>query len=109
MIEYTITPRDYDAKYGHLVLDLWPTIDSLEPKTIVVALSTTKIEEILVATDITAQKAIIRKEVLKFNDDIQEQWAIEVSMAAVEVPSELMDLLGVPGTTPVTQIEIDAG
>ena len=109
MIEYTITPTDYDAKYGHLVLDLWPTDSSLEPKTIVLALNTTKIEEILAATDITAQKAIIRKEVLKFNDDIQEQWAIEMSMATVEVPSELMGLLGVPGTTPVTQIEIDAG
>ena len=110
MIEYTINPETYDAMTGHLRVDVIPVDDTLGifPQAIIVALNPDKLNEILALQDVAAQKAILRKEVLKFNTSIQNNWEQQLSAYSIVIPPELTDLLGVPGTTTVTEAEIAA-
>tara|TARA_R110000803_G_scaffold4890_1_gene16240 strand:+ start:739 stop:1122 length:384 start_codon:yes stop_codon:yes gene_type:complete len=110
MIEYTINPDTYDVTTGNLRVEVVPVDDTLGlfPQVIVVFINPGKVIEILELQDVAAQKAIIRKEVLKFNTIIQNNWQNMLLAYSIVIPPALTDLLGVPGTTAVTEAEIDA-
>ena len=110
MIEYTINPDTYDVTTGNLRVEVVPVDGTLGifPQAIIVALNPDKLNEILALQDVAAQKAILRKEVLKFNTSIQNNWEQQLSAYSIVIPSELTDLLGVSGTTAVTEAEIAA-
>jgi len=110
MIEYTINPETYDVTTGNLRVEVVPVDDTLglTSQVIVVFINPGKVSEILELQDVAAQKAIIRKEVLKFNTVIQNNWQNMLLAYSIVIPPALTDLLGVPGTTAVTEAEIDA-
>ena len=49
-----------------------------------------------------------RAKLLRFNEGFQQQWQREKAAKANTIPFSLLNLLGVAGTTKVTQAEIDA-
>jgi len=109
MIEYTITPMVYDAEKAHLTVEITPVDTSLEirDQSLVVVLSAETLAEILAETEVAPQKAIVRREVLRFNEFLQNSWNNEIAFRQAVPPPALLELLGVQGTTPVTQAEID--
>jgi hypothetical protein len=107
MIEYTIHPIDYDEVDAHLIVDIIPVDNPLlKVQSVVLAISPEVLQEIDAETEVAAQKAIIRREILGFNPVLQGTWEREKAIKLITIPQELTDLLGVPGTTPVTETEI---
>jgi hypothetical protein len=78
----------------------------LKVQSVVLAISPEVLQEIDAETEVAAQKAIIRREILGFNPVLQGTWEREKAIKLITIPQELTDLLGVPGTTPVTETEI---
>lgn len=108
MIEYTINPQTYEPSSGHLMVEVVP-VDStlgLSTQTLVVPISPDFLHEVLLETEVDAQKALLRKHIIRFNTSIQSTWDTEVTANTVTIPSSLTDLLGVAGTTAVTADEI---
>ena len=107
MIEYTINPIQYNEADAHLTVDIIPVDNPLlKVQTVVLAISPEVLQEIDAETEVAAQKAIIRREILGFNPGLQGTWEREKDIKLITIPQELTDLLGVPGTTPVTEAEI---
>jgi hypothetical protein len=107
MIKYTINPIEYKEKDAHLIVDIIPVDNpSLRVQTVVLAISPEVLQEIDAETETAAQKAIIRREILGFNPALQGTWEREKDIKLITIPQELTDLLGVAGTTPVTETEI---
>jgi hypothetical protein len=107
MIEYTIHPIEYDEVDAHLIVDIIPVDNPLlKVQSVVLAISPEVLQEIDAETEVAAQKAIIRREILGFNSVLQGTWEREKAIKLITIPQELTDLLGVPGTTPVTEAEI---
>ena len=106
MIEYTITPNSYDQKTAFLEVDLIPVDPLRSRQTIVVGLPPEVLEEVVATTGLEERKAILRREILKYNDVLQNNWDNEIAIASTPVPQELLDQLGIPGTTPVTAAEV---
>ena len=107
MIEYTIHPIEYNEADAHLMVDIIPVDNpSLKVQRVVLAISPEILQEIDAETDIAAQKAIIRREIIGFNSGLQGTWEREQAIKLIAIPQELTDLLGVPGTTPVTEVEV---
>ena len=107
MIKYTINPIEYNEADAHLIVDIIPVDNpSLRVQKVVLAISPEVLQEIDAETEIAAQKAIIRREILGFNPSLQGTWEREKDIKLITIPQELTDLLGVAGTTPVTETEI---
>jgi hypothetical protein len=107
MIEYTIHPIEYNDVDAHLMVDIIPVDNPLlRVQRVVLAISPEVLQEIDAETEVAAQKAIIRREILGFNSVLQGTWEREQAINLITIPQELTDLLGVPGTTPVTETEI---
>tara|TARA_B100000809_G_C14863293_1_gene432729 strand:- start:305 stop:679 length:375 start_codon:yes stop_codon:yes gene_type:complete len=107
MIKYTINPIEYNEADAHLMVDIIPVDNpSLQVQRVVLAISSEVLQEIDAETETAAQKAIIRREILGFNPGLQGTWEREKDIKLITIPQELTDLLGVPGTTPVTEAEI---
>ena len=107
MIKYTINPIEYNEADAHLMVDIIPVDNpSLQVQRVVLAISPEVLQEIDAETETAAQKAIIRREILGFNPGLQGTWEREKDIKLITIPQELTDLLGVPGTTPVTEAEI---
>ena len=107
MIEYTIHPIEYNEVDAHLMVDIIPVDNPLlRVQRVVLAISPEVLQEIDAETEVAAQKAIIRREILGFNPGLQGTWEREKDIKLITIPQELTDLLGVPGTTPVTEAEI---
>jgi hypothetical protein len=107
MIEYTIHPIEYDEVDAHLIVDIIPVDNPLlKVQSVVLVISPEVLQEIDAETEVAAQKAIIRREILGFNPVLQGTWEREQDIKLITIPQELTDLLGVPGTTPVTETEI---
>jgi hypothetical protein len=107
MIEYTIHPIEYNEVDAHLMVDIIPVDNPLlRVQRVVLAISPEVLQEIDAETEVAAQKAIIRREILGFNSVLQGTWEREKAIKLITIPQELTDLLGVPGTTPVTETEI---
>jgi hypothetical protein len=107
MIEYTIHPIEYNEVDAHLMVDIIPVDNPLlRVQRVVLAISPEVLQEIDAETEVAAQKAIIRREILGFNPGLQGTWEREQAINLITIPQELTDLLGVPGTTPVTETEI---
>jgi hypothetical protein len=107
MIEYTITPMVYDAEGGFLEVNIVPVEGSpvsLQP--IIVAMSPLVLQQINEAPDLAAQKAIVRRQIIRYNNMIQSNWTRELAISSATYSTELLSLLGVPGTTTVTQAEV---
>ena len=109
MIEYTIHPIAYNEADAHLTVDIIPVDNpSLKVQTVILAISPEILQEIDAETDVAAQKAILRREIIGFNSGLQGTWEREQAIKLITIPQELTDLLGVPGTTPVTEVEVEA-
>ena len=109
MIKYTINPIEYNEADAHLIVDIIPVDNpSLRVQKVVLAISPEVLQEIDAETETAAQKAIIRREILGFNPSLQGTWEREKDIKLITIPQELTDLLGVAGTTPVTETEIAA-
>ena len=107
MIKYTINPIEYNEADAHLIVDIIPVDNpSLRVQKVVLAISPEVLQEIDAETETAAQKAIIRREILGFNPSLQGTWEREKDIKLITIPQELTDLLGVAGTTPVTETEI---
>jgi len=107
MIKYTINPIEYNEADAHLIVDIIPVDNSsFSIQKVVLAISPEVLQEIDAETDVVAQKAIIRREILGFNPGLQGTWEREKDIKLITIPQELTDLLGVAGTTPVTETEI---
>ena len=107
MIEYTINPIEYNEEDAHLIVDIIPVDNSsFSIQKVVLAISPEVLQEIDAETETAAQKAIIRREILGFNPSLQGTWEREKDIKLITIPQELTDLLGVAGTTPVTETEI---
>ena len=109
MIEYTITPKEYDQPSALLFVDIIPVNNSsLSTQTLAVSFSPELLADIVAEENVAAQKGLIRKHILSYNTCIQSTWEREIAAANTVTPSGLTELLGVPGTTPVTQEEINS-
>ena len=106
MIEYTITPISYDQKNAFLEVEIVPVDPLRSRQTIVVGLPPEVLEEVVAMVGLEERKVIIRREILKYNDMLQHNWDNEIAIASTPVPQELLDQLGIPGTTPVTAAEV---
>ena len=106
MIEYTITPIEFIKEASQLVVELTPLDNSLNVLIIHVTLNPDLLTQVLSAPTLEEQKALLRAEIILGNSGYQLQWEREIATRQ-EIPQSLLDQLGVRGTTPVTQEEID--
>lgn len=106
MVKYTITPRDFIK--GQLYVELEPLDSDVSTLTTVIDLSKTELQELFSLEDIASQKEFVKVRIIRHNDGFQELWEQERASRDSEVPEALLDLLGVPGTTVVTQDSVDA-
>ena len=106
MIKYTITPTDFIK--GQLYVQLEPFDSDVSTLTTVIDLSKDELQELLSLEDIASQKDFVRVRIIRHNDGFQELWEQERASRDSEVPEALLDLLGVPGTTVVTQELVNA-
>lgn len=106
MVKYTITPRDFIK--GQLYVELEPLDSEVSTLTTVIDLSKTELQELFSLEDIASQKEFVKVRIIRHNDGFQELWEQERASRDSEVPETLLDLLGVPGTTVVTQASVDA-
>jgi hypothetical protein len=106
MIKYTITPTDFIK--GQLYVQLEPFDSDVSTLTTVIDLSKDELQELLSLEDIASQKDFVRVRIIRHNDGFQELWEQERASRDSEIPEALLDLLGVPGTTVVTQELVNA-
>lgn len=106
MIEYTVTPVEYLRDSSQLVVELTPLDNTLNVLLVHVNINPELLSQVLEAPSLEEQKALLRAEIILGNSGYQMQWEREI-VARQEIPQALLDQLGVRGTTPVTQEEID--
>lgn len=110
MIEYTINPISFNTVTGKLDVDIIPHVDAgVSVQTYEIDLEESILAEIIAAPDTIAQKAILRKRIIRwYNGSIQHNWEIERAFNTGAIPPALLALIGVPGTTPVSAVEVEA-
>ena len=106
MIEYTITPTAYEN--STLYVDLVKLDSECTQQSAILFFTPAELQEVLALSIVEEQKAYIRVKLLRFNEGFQQQWQREKDAKANTIPSSLWSLIGVAGTTKVTQAEIDA-
>lgn len=107
MIKYTITPYNFNKESSQLHVELIPEIDTVSSQHHIFVLSKELLEEIKALPSIEAQKARTRKYIVSFNSAFQQAWEQELAAKDESIPAGLFDLIGVPGTTPVTEEEVN--
>lgn len=111
MIEYTITPLSFDLSTATLDVDILPVSGlELSVLTYEIVLDPETLTSILtLGTDTVGQKSIIRNLVISCcHSSIQYAWEVEQTLNAAQLPADLLGLIGVPGTTPITAMEAEA-
>ena len=109
MIEYTINPIEYKEEDATLIIAIIPLgTPLLKTQTVVLAMTPELLAKIGVESDVAVQKAILRREIIGFNESLQGAWAREQAILSFSVPAQLTELLGIPGTTAVTEAELAA-
>lgn len=108
MFEYTITPLEFDRDQGYLKVQLIPTDETLTSQVTFVTFTQEKLNEINSLSTVEEQKALIRKEIVRYNEGYQHNWQKERIAKNYVIPEALESLIGVAGTTPVTEAEATA-
>ena len=107
MIEYTITPLEFRIDSNHLIVELIPIGVSLEPQIVIIPLSPETLANVLAMPSVEEQKAEVRKQIIACNSLVQKTWEQQQAAKDFVIPEALAALLTVPGTTPVTEAEIN--
>jgi len=105
MFEYTITPLAFDRDQGYLKVELIPVDETLTSQVTFLSFTQEKLDEINALSTLEEQKALIRKEIVKYNEGYQHTWQKEKIAKNYVIPEALEALIGVDGTTPVTEAE----
>jgi hypothetical protein len=108
MFEYTITPLEFDRDQGYLKVELIPVDETLTSQVTFLSFTQEKLDEINALSTLEEQKALIRKEIVKYNEGYQHTWQKEKIAKNYVIPEALEALIGVDGTTPVTEAEASA-
>jgi hypothetical protein len=108
MFEYTITPLEFDREQGYLKVLLMPTDETLTSQVTFITFTQEKLDEINGLPTVEEQKALIRKEIVRYNEGYQHTWQKERAAKNYAIPEALEALIGVAGTTPVTEAEATA-
>jgi len=105
MFEYTITPLEFDRDQGYLKVELIPVDETLTSQVTFLSFTQEKLDEINALSTLEEQKALIRKEIVKYNEGYQHTWQKEKIAKNYVIPEALEALIGVDGTTLVTEAE----
>lgn len=105
MIEYTITPTDYDRENGILSYKIIPIVDGYDTLEMNLPLAPAVIDAILAMNTVEEKKTRLREEIIKMDDSYQKQWETKAKNASADF-SDLELLIGVPGTTVVNEPEV---
>jgi len=105
MFEYTIRPLAFDRDQGYLKVELIPVDETLTSQVTFLSFTQEKLDEINALSTLEEQKALIRKEIVKYNEGYQHTWQKEKIAKNYVIPEALEALIGVDGTTPVTEAE----
>lgn len=105
MIEYTITPTDYDRENGILSYTIIPIVDGYDSLEMSMTIAPSVIDDILALTTVEEKKTRLREEIIRMDDSYQKQWETKQKNASADF-SDLEALIGIPGTTVVNEPEV---